>query len=136
MWSSWLAPSVAEWTISVAWLYFSILHALRLDATRTFNLVWQRRAAARDGQGGLVRVGDILYSCRESFGGTRGLGYRRDAETWGGAALLHGLRYMSVGGHNGSRTQTARRHPRGTPSVCSIIVCDLRDLRAAFCLLR
>ena len=91
MWSSWLAPSVAEWTISVAWLYFSILHALRLDATRTFNLVWQRRATARDGQGGLVPVGDILYTCRESFGGTRGLGYRRDAETLGGAALLPSL---------------------------------------------
>jgi len=41
---------------------FSILHAPRVDASRTFNLVWQQSAETRDGQGGLVRVGDML--CR------------------------------------------------------------------------
>lgn len=37
-----------------------ILHTLCVDATRTFNLVWQPRAAAGDGPSELVRVGDVL----------------------------------------------------------------------------
>jgi hypothetical protein len=41
---------------------FSILHAGRVDTTRTFNLNWQLLGTARDGRGGLVRV-DEISSC-------------------------------------------------------------------------